>query len=597
MRILKNIFSKRKKDKTASESSKEMELVKTKNTSYSTKNKLKFVYNGLKEFYPYSFDELEQSLKLEFDLDQKLNYWTKVVEQFNKLSIEPKNKNKIRLDILGDSFRAIKKENNQITYYPLFEKCLDIRFQEFIKNRSQKGYFEFRKVELTTNHRRQSYDGGFSCFCEDTKSTFEISPNRYIYEPMIKLITGQTCDIFRARFMKCGVIVSNNSFLIEPLFDNIHYYTRHNVFCGLIKEKRNNDFNNAAYYKKYFFDILGNLIFEIRGEYEKRFLPEIGINYNLPKENNIVEIKTELIDRNYRKVFSSSYYTNGSSYNETTGLINNNNNQILPKKYGDLIVFEKEQTILASKDDEVYLFELNNVDLVKTLNCNAFIDDNDYGKEKEISSYTRVVKKNQTESENEFIDLWGLINAQGEYQIPLEYNYLERSDKLNYYKVFKAPPTSRENHFNWIDEEAELFAYNNTEESHNWWSEYESKSFTSSLYVISSWKGNYLGIVDINNNLIIPKKYSWIQFISSKLLIVSTDSEVINYYDKDSGGENTYVMGGKFGVIDVGNKLVVPLEYDAIRLRENKIYAQKTSSGDFNENESFDIYDLNGNKT
>ncbi|WP_299765953.1 WG repeat-containing protein [uncultured Dokdonia sp.] len=597
MRIFKNIFSKRKKDKSES-GSKKIGLVNTENTSYPTQSKLKFIYNGLKEFYPYSFDELEQSLKLEFDLDNKLNYWIKVVEQFNKLSIEPKNKNKIRLDILGDSFRAIKKENNQIMYYPLFEKCLDIRFQEFIKSRSQKGSFELRKVELTTSNRRQSYDGGYSCRCEDTKSTFEISPNRYLYEHMKKLITGQTCDIFTARFMKCGVIVSNNSFLIEPLFNNIHYYARHNVFCGLIKdnEKRNTDFDNTTYHKKYFFDVLGNLIFETRGEYKTRFLPEIGINYNLPEENNIVEIKAELVNRDYRKIFSSSYYTNNNSYEGTTGLINNNNDQILPKKYGDLIVFEKEQTILASKDDKVYLFQLNNIDVVKTLECNTFIDDNDYTKEEEISPYTRVVKKNQTEYENEIIDLWGLINAQGEYQIPSEYNYLERSNNLNYYKVFKAPALS-DNHLNWFEQEGELFSYNNTEESYNWWSDYESGSFTSCLYVISSWKGNYLGIVDINNNVIIPKKYSWIEFISSKLLEVSIDSEVINYYDKDGDGENTYVMGGKFGVMDINNKLIVPLEYDIIQLREEKIYAQKTSSHTLNKDEPYDIYDFNGNKT
>ncbi|MEW7280570.1 WG repeat-containing protein [Aquimarina sp. 2201CG1-2-11] len=598
MRILKKIFGKRKKDKSVSGNSKEMELAKTENNSDSIKTKLKFIHNVLKEFYPYSFDELEHSLELEKYLDNKINYWVKVAKQFDKLSIEPKNKNKIRLDILGDSFRAIKKDNNQITYYPLFEKCLNIRFQEFIKFRSQKGSFELRKVVLTTDHRRQSYDGGYSCYCEDTKSTFEINPTRYLYEPMIKLITGQTSDIFRARFMKFGVIVSNNSFLIEPLFDNIHYYTRHNVFCGLIKdkEKRNDDFDNTTYYKKYFFDILGNLIFEIRGEYEKWFLPEIGINYNLSKENNKIEIKTELIDKNYSKIFSSSFYTNGSSYNETTGLIDNYNNQILPKKYRDLIVFEKEQTILASKDDKIYLFQLNNIDVVKNLECNTFIDDNDYTKEEEISSYTRVVKKNQTEYENEIIDLWGLINAQGEYQIPSEYNYLERSNNLNYYKVFKAPAL-RDNHLNWFELEGELFSYNNTEESYNWWSDYESGSFTSCLYVISSWKGNYLGIVDINNNVIIPKKYSWIEFISSKLLEVSMDSEVINYYDKDGDGENTYIMGGKFGVIDINNKLVVPLEYDIIQLREEKIYAQKTSSHTLNENEPYDIYDLKGNKT
>ena len=72
MRLFKNIFGKPKKDKRTSNGSKELEIDKAKTTSDSAKSRLQFIHNGLKEFYPFSFDELKQNLKLEFDLDDTL---------------------------------------------------------------------------------------------------------------------------------------------------------------------------------------------------------------------------------------------------------------------------------------------------------------------------------------------------------------------------------------------------------------------------------------------------------------------------------------------------------------------------------------------
>ncbi|NRR92562.1 WG repeat-containing protein [Winogradskyella undariae] len=589
MRILKKILAKIKRSKIIPENSDEEVLFESKNTYEFSKTKLRLVHKGLKEYYPYSFDELEQSLKSETDLDDTLNYWIEVVKTFDKLKLEPRNKHKVWYEILSNAHGEIQKERKQIVpNLWLFNNIINIKLKRFLKERSSHNSFEIRKVELTTNQRMKSYDNGNKAFCKITSNSFQIRPTRYNYEPIKKLITGQTYDVFQAKFMKCGAIISSNSFLIEPLFSHIHYYTRHNVFCALIEQTNKKDC------KKYYFDIKGNLILESFGGYDRKQLPEVGINYNSPKENNIVKISTELIDRDYNKVFSSSYYTNGNSYNQI-GIIDNKNNQILPKEYGNFIVFEKEKTILASKDDKIYLFELNRVDLFKTLDCNIFIDDNNYYKEEEISPYTRVINNMHNKPKNEIYKKWGLIDANGKFKLPLEYDYLEKCGNSKFFRTFKAPAL-KVNHHNWIDDEAELFSYNNTEESHKWWFDYENNSYTSNLYVISSWKGNYLGLVDINNIIIIPQKYSWIKFISSDLLIISIDSEVINYFDKDNNGEKTYVMGGKFGVIDISNTLIVPIEYHVITLKENKIYAQKTSCDYFDENEPHDIYDLNGNK-
>jgi hypothetical protein len=232
---------------------------------------------------------------------------------------------------------------------------------------------------------------------------------------------------------------------------------------------------------------------------------------------------------------------------------------------------------------------------------------NYYRKGKEISPYSKIIKKSKIKPEDNIEEKWRLINKNGEYELPLKYNYIEscyNTNLVRYFKVFKGL-NRKENLFIWNhdeeDDQEDFFSYNNSKKAYKWWNDYLNGSFTSCIYVISTWKGNHLGLVDINNNVIIPFKYSWMKFITSELLIISKDSEIINFYDKDCDGENTYLMNGKTGVIHISNKLLIPIKYDSIKLIDNKIYAQNNkvyaqNVRYFNQNEPHDIYDLNGNK-
>ena len=571
-----------------------------KNTRKNDMQKIKIIHETFKEFIPYSLQELIQGFEKVDHVNQQLDLWWQVKETYEALIVKRNYSTAYeRKDALSTAMREVNKQNIGENLRSIFKEVRKKRFQDFLEERKQGHSFELREVECSL--LRSKAERAYKALSKIDQSTFSITLSTPDYEPIKKLRDGSILDTFTASFMGVGVIISNKYFLIEPLFENIIYYHAHNVFCGLIVDQDDDqnsirDIGNLMYHK-YYFDNTGFFILKDYGEYQTRPLPAIGVNYYKPKGSEMVRIDSKLIGLHYGKEFSPSYFTIGHQHSQESGLIDNNNNEILPKEYGEIVVFEEEKTIIAEKDNEVHLINLTNRALIKTLDCNKIFDNFFYLNPVEKLPFLRAAKYIETEQGR--LMKWGIIDANGNEVQAMKFDYIDETSNPNYFRIFLVQ-NPQEDKFGIM--EAEEFSYGNSEEAEEWFIDYESDAFNSSVHVVSSWRGNHLGLVDSNRNIIIPPNYSWMEFLSPDLLVVNINGEVINYFDKDSFGEgdNVEILGGKEGVINLKNEIIVPFEYDVILKNKDEIFAQKTTSNHFNKNEPYDIYDLNkllnGNK-
>ncbi len=160
---------------------------------------------------------------------------------------------------------------------------------------------------------------------------------------------------------------------------------------------------------------------------------------------------------------------------------------------------------------------------------------------------------------------WGIARADGNVQIPNEYDYIDFLSHPGFYKVCKGDMQFREGD---AEDEYRLFALN------------------------GKW-----GIIDANNNVIVPIEYDWIDEAESSVWIVYQGGEV--YYNDEYQEDYWTIKGAKLGVYN-RNKLIVPIAYDTILRNwfrvKDYIFVQNGHEG-FNENvPTYDVYTFDGQK-
>jgi hypothetical protein len=80
------------------------------------------------------------------------------------------------------------------------------------------------------------------------------------------------------------------------------------------------------------------------------------------------------------------------------------------------------------------------------------------------------------------------------------------------------------------------------------------------------WDGKW-GLIDCNFNILIPPIYQSIEWFNKNLLIVSKWDETIEFYDltDDDFDCNYFYENFLFGIIDMNNSIIIPIKYTYIR--------------------------------
>ena len=114
-------------------------------------------------------------------------------------------------------------------------------------------------------------------------------------------------------------------------------------------------------------------------------------------------------------------------------------------------------------------------------------------------------------------------------------------------------------------------------------------------YIEYTAKGIKWGIINDNQEIVIPFKYDWIMEMEKNLYAVNIGG-LLKYSDEYQD-EGWYVNDGIWGFKNSNNEVIVPFEYNSFYNGWGKIkkviFVQKGYNY-FNENEPYDGYDLNG---
>jgi hypothetical protein len=126
---------------------------------------------------------------------------------------------------------------------------------------------------------------------------------------------------------------------------------------------------------------------------------------------------------------------------------------------------------------------------------------------------------------------WGIINGAGNIIIPNDYSFVDFLRNPKYFKVCIG--------------EIEVVDYEDDDENY-----------------ITSIKNVKWGIVDINNEIIIPIEYDWIDEVESTVWVVYKGGTV--FYNDDYQEDYWTINNAKLGVYNL-TKLITPIEYDVIK--------------------------------
>ena len=564
-------------------------------------DKLKIIHDTFQEFYPYSFEVVTSSFldnpnSNRSDLDVLL----KLKKSYDHLVKTRKYETLYdRQSALRSAQSEINKEYKGISLHSLFRLHRKNRKLDFLTKRASKDPFELVEVDLS--RMRHNFDRMYvaTSWVDQTSQIMNIgsSDDREIK----RLRDGTEWNDFYSLFAGSGVILNNKTILIEPVFESVRYYTRHHVFCGMIadpksRNAKNQDIRQISYYK-YYFDLKGRLIGEDYGLYWYNDLPKFGVNYHLPAKEQIVEIDTDAFETRIYPVFSSSYYSftvNKGNRSVGYGLVNEKNQFVLSDTFRKMILFEQDQRMIGEKEGGVFLYNLNSRQLIRELNYSGFRNDNDYSKDRILPDFVAVYNKDEENGSFKF----GVINPFGEEIIPIVYRYIDKIKNFDYLRIIDNENSLGKSY--WEDEDEYLDNGHDEfrdfdHKAQEWFDTYGDDPWTSHNYITSTYIGNHWGIINYKNEVIIPPTYGWLEFLDSEILKVNMGGGVIEYYNWDKK-EDRHILGGKFGVINLRNEVLIPLEYDVLFRHHDEIWAQKIENQRFDSKKPYDIFDFNEGK-
>lgn len=350
--------------------------------------------------------------------------------------------------------------------------------------------------------------------------------------------------------------------VIDTIYDGTIYNKETDYLIGInFKED---------YSEYFFFNMNGNFIKQIDAK-----------NIRIAKGNIIIESiedKMGVLDDQLNIIVPATYTALEShsknififSLNGLKGIVNHNNT-ILIEAVNLNILSYIEDVIIVEKEKNTFLQYTTDGFFEKKLPySHVFLaHNNTYGVKNKEYKHKTVIDgvENEDFDEYDFDCLckgkWGILNSKGEVQIPNIYDYIDTFRDPQYFKVGKGNLN--------FDEDCELF-------------------FTV--------KGRKFGVVDSQNMIIIPIEFDWIEEIEEGLWAVNKGG--ILYYDSDYQVNRWTAKGGKWGVVNRYNKLIVPVKYNCIMLNwyrvKDYIFVQNATESHFDDSLEYDVYNFEGNE-
>lgn len=377
---------------------------------------------------------------------------------------------------------------------------------------------------------------------------------------------------FRNKELKFGALGNKNAILVEPIYDSIDYDVNLEIFT-CVNFNKSEPKKSSSYF---FFDKGGKAIAQFEGMDYMRF-GEYDYCYFRKYKSSLWGVLDytfqELILPKYQMITALSDSLFKVQLDGLWGIINKEDELIFDLKATEIIGDFQNPVVLA-KVDGVYYQVNSDGDIVGDLPYTYIIfpSSNSYWWRFEKDKHIRKAILNgkniglegydMVDDLTEYAGKWGIVDTTGKTLIPPEYEFIDCLGLTDCYKVFKG-----------------------------------NLAFVEDENYVTMLKGVKCGIVDIHHNTIIPIEYDWIEEVAENLWMVNIGGEV--FFDDEPQEEYWKVRGGKFGVINHQNQMIVPIQYDTIMTswyRIKDLILAQNGSTYFDASQTFDVYDLQGNQ-
>ncbi|MEM0544024.1 WG repeat-containing protein [Flavobacterium sp. j3] len=247
------------------------------------------------------------------------------------------------------------------------------------------------------------------------------------------------------------------------------------------------------------------------------------------------------------------------------GLLSIENDIILDFEYIRIYAFTQDQkSQIRNTKNELFSFDFNSGKIEKLpFDQILFTQSNTYGAPTGKNCHYHKSLINSIETKMDFYDTdlaeyigkWGIVDSSFNSIISNKYDYIDFLRNQNHFKIAIGNPE--------FENEGEHLVLKNMK-----------------------W-----GIIDENEKTILPTNFDWVDEINTNLYAVNIGGEL--YFDDEYQVDMWSIKGGKWGVYNSDNKLIVPIEYDKIFLN---FYQVKGYIFVKNEGNDYDVFTFNGDK-
>ncbi len=406
------------------------------------------------------------------------------------------------------------------------------------------------------------------------KRKFEIVYSELIYDNI---------TMFKNKHEKWGVIinrlkfglVSSYEYLVEPIYNGVSFNKILNLIAAHLYE------NNVFHQDKnivFYFDLNGVIVWQSKKGESILRIDEYG-NIFLKRDNKIGLLNqtfSQIIAPKYELLDAIKSNLLKAFLNEKYGIINFSDETILDFSFDEIFDTIKDNKVIVRKDETYFTFNIETYVLTKLPYAKILrASSNTYKAPSQESfnyykSISNIIENQDYDDYNfeifKYKGNWGIIDAAGEIIIPNDYTYIDFLRNPKYFKVGLG--------------EIEIFEFEDENE-----------------YNRTAIKNIKWGIVDINNQVIVPIEYDWIDEVESTVWVVYKGGTV--YYNDDYQEDYWTIKNGKLGVYNF-NKLITPIEYDVIkknwfRIKEY-IFVQNGKEYFDDNSKDYDVYTLEGNQ-
>ncbi|OQP46283.1 hypothetical protein A4H97_31490 [Niastella yeongjuensis] len=357
--------------------------------------------------------------------------------------------------------------------------------------------------------------------------------------------------------------------LVEPVYDLLGFNRVLNYLEAVAYTDDTWQVDGNSFY---FFDLNGQLKASVSGVTSVR-IDDSGRLLVLKSDSmGLLDNKGETI---ITPAYVSLYNLQGNLYKAQKGagygIIDTNEMVLLDFKYKFIFTTVKnDRVIVQDLTNRYFSFHFPTSELHALPYDNIFrATSNTYGGgEGEPGLFKAIRQSVATEFDDydedmcAFTGIWGIIYADGTTKIPNEYAFVDGFVNPDYFKVALGNFSFYVN-----DDTGHLIA-----------------------------EGVKWGVVDANNNIIVPIEYDWVQEVGDTLWMVNKGGTV--FYNHDYQEEGWEVRGGQVGVFNK-NRLITPIAYDTIMTSwfriKDYVFVQN-GHPKFNDRYDYDVYNFDGKK-